>query len=209
MPKTGAMVITGYHGKEAEFGNDVTRHYEEHELKRGRNIVFYSVRSKQQPRLDRVVPEADAEIRDYLSTRALPDVFFDVHIGAADIVWPKGAEKADYEHIDILCAKVPFLVVCELSRLMGGDHVLSDVVFPWTADAPDDLAHETSPSEKGWPDLTIAQTGVPTIKVEPYLFHASIRGKDEVYWHRVSQTARLINTMYDFFEERCGEDIHG
>jgi len=209
MPKTRAVVITGYHKSEAEFGSDVTSYYRDHRLKHGRNISFYPVQSRGEKRPDLVVPEADAELRDYFSNHAPPDVVLDVHVGAAEYIWPKGTDEAEYEAIDILCAKIPAPVVYSLSRLLGCEHVISDVLLPHEVEDLSDLDQEDAlhrvdggtTSPRDWTHMTIAKTGLPTVSVEPYLFVDSVTARDPIYWHRVHQLADLINTMYDAFED--------
>jgi hypothetical protein len=185
-----ALVITGYHEKEAQFGSDVAECYASRRLRRGRNITFYAVQDNQGS-VDPVVEKVDREIRNYLADRDPPDLILDVHVGAAERVHPQGARsKSECGEMDLFCAKPSVPVLCRLTQLFGQGHVFSDVPLPHEDG-------EQAPSESG--DWTLAKTGLPTVYVEPYLWMPSIEARDQPYWREVRQTARLLNTLYDVF----------
>ena len=199
-----ALVVTGYHEKEAEFGHDVTQYYEGRGLGSDRHIDFYAVRDNQGSSVV-ATPKVDEEIRAYVASRNPPDLILDVHVGAADLFGKPRRIDESYEAIDIDCKCVPRPVVYRLCQVLGQEHVFSDIVFPRELEEPPELAsaHGMAESEESFEqefDETIAQTGLPTIIVEPYLFMKSVTSKDRCYWKRVRQTARLINTVYDAFE---------
>jgi len=213
MPRTKALVLTGYHKKEAAFGHDVTGYYQSRRLKSGRHIDFYAVSEGSVVDFGKgkfglpEPPEVDDEIRRYLASRIPPDLVLDIHAGEAD-------KCDDYDRrsrsrhgaVDLACAKVPAAVVWNLRRLIGKDYVFDDFLPPADEDLLEELQGQSellAHYEERRPPLidTIAQTGLPTITVEPYVFWASLGTKDRHYWQRVAQTARLINVIYETFED--------
>lgn len=211
MKRTDALVVTGYHTKEAAFGRDVTEHYQSRRLKSGRHIDFYAVSEGSivdvaKGKFGFPEPKVDDEIRRCLARREAPDLVLNIHGGEAE-------KCDDYDRrsgsrhgaVDLACAKVPAAVVWKLSKLMGEEYVFSDIVPPTEEALLEELQGQSellAQYEERRPQLidTIAQTGLPTITVEPYLFSASFGTKDGHYWRRVGQTARLINMLYDTFE---------
>ena len=211
MARTDALVITGYHEKEAEFGRDVTEHYQRRRLKSGRHVDFYAVSEGSVVDVDKgkfgfPEPKVDDEIRRYLARRGSPDLILDIHAGEAgkcdDYDWRSGS---GHGAVDLACARIPPAVVRNLSKLMREEYVFSDILPPTEEALLEELQGQSellAQYEERRPHLidTIAQTGLPTITVEPYLFCASFGTKDRHYWRRVAQTARLINVLYDTFE---------
>jgi hypothetical protein len=129
MDKTSALVITGYHEKEAQFGGDVTEYYRTRRLKRGRAISFYAVRDNEGS-ADPVVEKVDREIRDYLAGCDPPDFVMDVHVGGAEWNHPRGKRPEDAcREIDVFSTSIPPSVLCRFAQALGQDHVFADVPF--------------------------------------------------------------------------------
>ena len=198
-----AIVVTGYHEMEAEFGLDVTRYYESRGIRGDRNVSFYAVQDNKNS-FDFEVPKVNREIREYLASRDQPDLLIDIHVGAADHLYPRGSPYGcGHDKIDVRCAHVPVSVVGRLYRLLGREHVIADVLLPWELDRLHDsdipLADDDLEELLRLPDWTLAQTGIATIAVEPYLYMSSFEAKGRTYRRCVGRTARLINALYDLF----------
>lgn len=206
MSEEDVLAITGFHEKEAEFGDDVTRYYEERRLKGHRKIAFYAVR-------DNVGSAALNESRAYreictfLATRDPPGLVLDIHVGAAEIVYgPRRHELPERDALEIFCYKVSVPVVCQLSRLLGSEHVYSDVIWPHSRSRLREFAswaglteEEAEAQLQEPPEDTTAKLGIPTIVIEPLLFVDSLAARDRHYRRRVGRTAGTVNVCYDVF----------